>query len=32
MRYLLRAPLSLKRLDYDEARGQVCYRLPAAAG
>lgn len=26
VRYLLRAPLSLKRLDYDEASGQVRYR------
>lgn len=26
VRYLLRAPLSLKRLDSDEASGQVRYR------
>lgn len=26
MRYLLRAPFSLKRLDYDETSGQVRYR------
>lgn len=26
VRYLMRAPLSLKRLDYDEASGQVRYR------
>lgn len=26
IRYLMRAPLSLKRLDYDEVSGLVCYR------